>query len=171
MNIGRVLFCVLMLGPFAARAAAGGDAPMQPEGGSRTSWLDELLAPRPPPAKPQHAPVVQLLRQDHEQLERGRSVIQTPMAIGQRRFAHGLGTHSVSHIRVCSPEPIEGLSAWIGVDSNDRTQGGKGSVTFTVSNRGEELYRSGILRGGEEPSKIAVETKGATELDLLVGDG
>ena len=111
-----------------------------------------------------------LVRQDAEQLERGRSVIRTPLVIGRRRFRHGLGTHSVSHIRVSSPEPVERFSAWVGVDHNDRTGGGQGSVVFSVWAGGRELYRSKVVRGGQDPVKVDVATRGAGVLDLRVAD-
>jgi len=94
----------------------------------------------------------------------------TPLAIGSRRFEHGLGTHSLSHIRIYSPEPIERFTAWAGVDRNERTRGGQGSVVFSVAAGGHELYRSDILRGGDEPVRVDVPTKGARVLDLHVGD-
>ena len=118
-------------------------------------------------------PALQRIRQDFEQLERNRSVIQTPLKIGSRSFAHGLGTHSVSHLRLLSPEPIDRFDAWVGVDANERTAGGSGSVIFSVEVDGRELFRSPVRRGGEEPMQIAVTNPPASEvrtLDLRVGD-
>ena len=144
----------------AAIAAAAGERP----------WLERLVTPRPPTPTAPTGLALQLLRQDYEQLERGRSVIQTPLAIGKRRFQHGLGTHSVSHIRIQSPEPIERFSAWVGVDFNGRTQGGQGSVVFSVEAAGKELCRSKALRGGQEPERFDAATNGAKAIDLRVGD-
>jgi len=135
------------------------------------SWQDDVLAVPYPEPTLKNAPILQLVHQELEELEFGQSVIKTPLIIGQRQFKHGLGTHSVSHIRIYSPEPIERFSAWVGVDSNERTQGGRGSVVFSVSVEGEELYRSGVLRGGQEPERIDIDTKGVKIIDLHVGDG
>jgi alpha-galactosidase len=133
-------------------------------------WTPEL-SPRPvKAAEAQPGAVLELIRQDYEQLERGRSIMATPLVVGSRRFEHGLGTHSVSHIRIYSPEPIERFTAWVGVDQNERTRGGQGSIVFSVSAGGRELYRSGILRGGDEPVRVDVQTKGVRVLDLHVGD-
>ena len=141
-----------------------------PAGAQKSEWLAGLLSPHldspPGPA----APCLQLVRQDYEQLEINRSVIKTPLRIGSRAFGHGLGTHSVSHIRLFSPDPITRFSAWIGVDANDHTRDGAGSVVFSVSAGRRELFRSGILRGGGEPQQVAVEVSGVNTLDLLVGD-
>ncbi len=115
-------------------------------------------------------PTLSLLRQDYENLEIDKSVIRTPLVIGDRKFEHGLGTHSASRIRIESPKPIERITAWIGVDHNERTRGGAGSAIFLIGNERGRLYQSGILRGGEAPVKIDVDAHGATTLDLNVDD-
>src|SRR5690242_690079 len=66
------------------------------------AWRDELLAA---PYGPDQIPgdlTLELLRQDFESLEYNRSVIKTPLTIGERSFDHGLGTHANSHIRIHS---------------------------------------------------------------------
>jgi alpha-galactosidase len=63
------------------------------------------------------------------------------------------------------------LRAWIGVDANERTQGGAGSVVFVVTVGGRELYRSGVLRGGQEPVRLDVALSGARGIELVVEDG
>jgi hypothetical protein len=103
--------------PSAADAALGATP------GER--WIANLLTfPYESPAAAQ--PTIRVLRQDYEQLELNRSTVQTPLRIGSRRFEHGLGTHSVSHLRIVFPEPIARFTAWVGVDNNDRTQGQRG---------------------------------------------
>ena len=136
-------------------------------------WADRLLdVPYPPTAAPQPAKqaTLELVRQDFEDLEVNRSVIKTPMTIGKKRFQRGLGTHSVGHIRVTSPEPLARLLASIGVDNNQRTEGKRGSVVFSVSAGGRERFRSAIVRAGEEAVPIDVDLGGANRLDLEVGD-
>jgi alpha-galactosidase len=115
-------------------------------------------------------PSLTLLRQDYERLEINKSVIATPLTIGQRHFKHGLGTHSVSRIRIESPKPIERFAAWIGVDNNERTRGGAGSVVFSVASEHGQLFQSKTLRGGEEPVRVDLDTRGTKTLDLDVGD-
>ena len=68
-------------------------------------WQDKLLNVPYGGDSPQQVGL-QLLRQDFEDLERNLSVIKTPLIVGSKHFAHGLGTHSFSHIRVKSAEPI-----------------------------------------------------------------
>jgi alpha-galactosidase len=137
-------------------------------------WTDRVLAFPYAAVKPSGRPMLQLLRQDFEELERNRSVIKTPMKVGSRSFAHGLGTHSVGHIRVTAPEPIARFAAWVGVDNNERTQGGAGSVVFVVSAGERELFRSPVMRGGQEARRVETDCGGARTLDLRVeggGDG
>ncbi len=136
---------------------------------SARQTLDRLLSP-PPRDAAAAAARLELLRQDYEQLERNLSILKTPLTIGSRRFDHGVGTHAVSHLRVFAPEPVARFSAWVGVDRNDRTTGGQGSVVFSVALAGREVYHSPILRGGDEPEHLDLDVAGATVLDLHVGD-
>ena len=164
-----LLAMILLLVQMAGAAAESG----QSRAVRSTRWLDQVLNVPYPVFKPQDLkkPMLQLLRQDYEKLMVNQSVVGTPLKIGQQDFKRGLGTHSVSHLRVYSPEPIKKFEAMIGVDNNDRTQGQGGSVTFAVSDNKAELYRSPLMRGGEDSRKVEVDTKGTRAIDLLVGDG
>jgi len=136
----------------------------------KPKWQDRILEM---PYKEANVPVIFLIypiRQDFEDLELGKSVIKTPMRIGNKDFKHGLGTHSTSHIRVYSPEPIKHFSAWIGVDNNERTQGGLGSVTFSIEVNEKEIYHSRVFRGGQEPEKIEIDVEETNTIDLHVDD-
>jgi len=113
------------------------------------SWQEAILDAPYTPARLDKV-VLQLIRQDYEALERDRSVIGTPLTIGERKFDRGLGTHSIGQIAIASPDPIERFSAWIGVDHNDRTRGGAGSVVFSIEADGREVFRSKVLRGEED---------------------
>jgi len=133
---------------------------------------DDLMAfslPVPELGK-QAGAVLDLLRQDFEKLEAGRSILHTPLVIGQKQFKHGVGTHSVSRLRIRSPKPIERFSAWIGVDLNERTKVGGGSIVFSVATDQAELFRSEVLRGGQEPKRIDVDAKATQTLLLNVDD-
>jgi hypothetical protein len=138
-----------------------------------TTWIDRVLdVPYVATNLPEDAPApsLQLVRQDYERLERNQSVIRTPMTIGTKRFTRGLGTHSFSQIRVTSPEPLAKLKASIGIDLNQRTVGGKGSVRFAVVVYGKTVYRSGIFRGGQAPEAVDVALDGAKVVQLEVDD-
>ena len=58
----------------------------------------------------------------------------------------------------------------MGVDSNEQTIGGRGSVVFTVQVGGKEAFRSAVLREGMPPVPVKVDLAGATEFVLAVGD-
>ena len=133
------------------------------------SWLDTVFSGLEH-SRPRHAGI-QLLRQDYAKFELGRSSIGTPLRLGDQQFSHGLGTHSVSIIRVYSPQPIESFSASVGVDNNADTLGKHGSVVFVVTADDRETYRSGLLRSGEKPRRVELRLDGVHTLDLTVEDG
>lgn len=113
-------------------------------------------------------------RQDYGKLHLRQSVLNTPLRIGQQPYAHGLGTHAVSAIRVRLPQPAQQFSAAVGVDNNNDTGGKRGSVIFAVEVAGQEVYRSPICHGGEAPVPVQLDLKGAQEFMLRVldaGDG
>ncbi len=108
-------------------------------------------------------------RQDHSVLEFGRSCIGTPLRLGSREFAHGLGTHANSEIAVTVPEGATNFRALVGVDNNADTGGQRGSVRFSIEAGGAEVWGSGILRGGQEPVAVDLALDSQTrELVLKV---
>ncbi|MBI5831274.1 MAG: NPCBM/NEW2 domain-containing protein [Armatimonadetes bacterium] len=94
-----------------------------------------------------------------------------PMRLGDREFRRGLYCHAVSRVVVRLPGPGTRLTALTGIDSNDNTRGGRGSVVFLVAAGGRDLYRGDLLREGVAPVAIDVDLAGAREFELLVGDG
>jgi alpha-galactosidase len=154
------------------------EKPVQAESNSAPmaakEWFNRLLAvPYAPPAPASPAvalPTLELVRQDYESLERSRSVIQTPLIIGERKFTRGLGTHSVGQLRVRSAEPLKQFVATIGVDHNERTRGGQGSVIFRIVADGVEKFRSRVFRGGQAAEDVDLRLDGAHTLELFVDD-
>lgn len=110
-------------------------------------------------------------RQDYGTFRLGRSVMDTPLRIGTVDFAHGLGTHAESRVRVTLPRPAKTFSARVGVDHNYDTQGRRGSVEFSVAVGGQTRARTPVLRGGQAPVELTVELAGADELVLRVTNG
>lgn len=139
-------------------------------GHAEQPWIERIVTVPYPPKEPAGPLTLLLLRQDYEQLQTGRSVLDTPLVIGRKRYEHGLGTHSVGHIRLRSAKPIVRFSAEVGVDNNQRTQGRLGSVVFRVSADGKQRFQSPTLRGGKPPQRVDLELGGANLLDLHVGD-
>jgi len=96
-------------------------------------------------------------RQDHSVLRINRSCIETPLRIGTRSFERGLGTHANSEICIRLPEGTQRFRAFCGIDNNEDTGGQRGSVVCSVGADGKELFRSAVLRGGDEPTPVDVE--------------
>lgn len=62
------------------------------------------------------------------------------------------------------------FSAIVGVDTNDQTVGGRGSIEFSVSVGGKQAFHSAVLREGMPAVPVSVDLGGASELLLEVGD-
>ncbi|MBN2025001.1 MAG: alpha-galactosidase [Pirellulales bacterium] len=172
---GYFMRCVACAAWFLA-VLMGAPAAAAPATAARRGWVEETLTvpyrldvPETRSAA-EVLPTLTLLRQDFEELEADQSVLYTPMVVGSRHFQRGLGTHSASHIRVRVPAPMARFSAWIGVDNNWGTRGGRGSVVFRASADGREVFRSKVMRGQEEPRRVDLDVGGSTTLDLHVDD-
>lgn len=131
------------------------------------SWAEGVFSPRQESTQPG----LELRRQDHGTFGRNKSVLGTPLQVGDRKFTRGLGTHSTSDIRIRFDEPTREFIARVGVDNNHDTKGELGSVVFVVEAGGRELFRSGVCRGGQAPVDVKVELNGARSLVLRVLDG
>lgn len=93
-----------------------------------------------------------------------------PLRIGEHEFTRGLACHADSKIIVRLPAPGKILTSYIGLDDNEQTHTGQGSVTFGVRVGGRRLFRSGVYGVGTEAGLAEVELHGAEELVLEVGD-
>lgn len=94
-----------------------------------------------------------------------------PMRIGSSQYARGLYCHAFSRVIVRLPSPGAEFNAIVGVDTNDQTSGGRGSVVFAVQVVGKEAFRSGLMREGTASVAVDVDLGGATEFVLQVDDG
>src|SRR5512139_3514381 len=94
-----------------------------------------------------------------------------PMRIVDKEYTRGLYCHAVSKVVVRLPGPGKSFSARVGVDSNDQTSGGRGSVVFAVSVNGKEAFHSPLMREGTAGVPVNVPLDAASEFTLEVGDG
>jgi alpha-galactosidase len=94
-----------------------------------------------------------------------------PMHLGQIEYKRGLYCHAVSKVVVRLPGPGQAFSAIAGVDSNEQTSGGRGSVVFAVKVHGKEVFHSPLMREGIPGIPVKVPLAGAREFALEVGDG
>ena len=109
-------------------------------------------------------PSLTLRRQDYGKLGINRSIMDTPLGIGQRAFERGLGTHANSEIAIGFPvRSVKAFKALAGIDSN---RGTLGTVEFQVEIGGTNLFHSRKMRGGDEA--IPVEVKIPASADQLV---
>jgi alpha-galactosidase len=63
------------------------------------------------------------------------------------------------------------FSALVGVDTNEQTSGGRGSVVFSVTVAGQAVFQSARLKEGMAAVPVRAELNGAREFTLEVGDG
>ncbi len=94
-----------------------------------------------------------------------------PMKLGGANIEQGLYCHAPSHLVVTLPSAAARFEATVGVDSNDQTMPGKGSVVFVVRAGADERFRSPLLREGMTAIPVSVELNGAASLELIVEDG
>lgn len=93
-----------------------------------------------------------------------------PLQIADRQYIRGLYCHAYSKVVVNLPSPGKVFSAVVGVDSNDQTRPGRGSVVFSVDVGSKNLFRSDAVREGMPGTSVSVELGGAQQLVLEVTD-
>ena len=93
-----------------------------------------------------------------------------PMHLGEKEYTRGLYCHAPSKIIVRLPGAGGRFTAIVGVDTNDQTSGGRGSVDFSVHVGAAEKFRSGVMREGMPGKPVRVELDGTTEFVLQIGE-
>lgn len=149
----------------AAAVACAGAAPTPEELALRDKWVRQSFAP-PAPAAP---PAGLLVLANNDAVIRN-SRGGRPITIVDKQYSRGLYCHAVSRIAVTLPGPGKTFSAIVGVDSNDQTKGGRGSVVFSVTVNGKEAFKSPVMREGLAGVPVSVDLGGAAAFILEVGD-
>ncbi len=98
----------------------------------------------------------------------GVSVDGNPLTIGGHVFAHGIGSHADAEWTIALDGSARALHAAVGVDAE---VGEHGSVAFVVLVDDREVFRTPVMRGGEEPRLLSLDLRGAARLTLIVEDG
>ncbi|GMW01384.1 MAG: hypothetical protein AMXMBFR84_25210 [Candidatus Hydrogenedentota bacterium] len=93
-----------------------------------------------------------------------------PLNIAGIEFDSGLYCHAPSRLRVRLPKAGKTFQAIVGVDSNDQTRGGRGSVMFSVTTEEKTIWTSGTLNEGDMGVPVSIDLHGATEFWLEVSD-
>lgn len=94
-----------------------------------------------------------------------------PMQLGDRQYARGLYCHAVSKIVVRLAGAGKTFSATIGVDNNENTSGGGGTVAFSVTVGEKKVFQSEVMKAATPSRPVQVDLGGATEFVLEVSDG
>jgi len=162
-----MMVLLLLAASLCAVAGAGQAGEPDPPGAAAPDtvrWAAAVFgsAPEVRPAPRPARPTLTLRWQDHGLLGRNQSCIGTPLKIGTQDFKRGLGSHANSEIAVSfAPGSAKSLRTSVGVDNNHDTEGKFGTVEFSVESGGKELFRSKILRGGDEPVPVSVDVPAA----------
>ncbi|MBM4039451.1 MAG: hypothetical protein FJ290_13145 [Planctomycetes bacterium] len=96
-----------------------------------------------------------------------RNTIGAPLAIGQTRFANGMGVFAQSLQEFALNGQFRRFTATIGVDAVTE---GRGSVVFEVHADGKKLWASPVMSGLDEPRKLDLDVSGVNRLRLVVTD-
>jgi putative heme-binding domain-containing protein len=107
-------------------------------------------------------------RQGWNTAKADRSVADKTLTIAGKTYANGFGTHAVSDLIIDVKGSAERFTAEAGVDDE---QDGSGSVEFVLLADDKIIYRSPIIRSGDEAVKIDVTLTGVKQLVLHVTDG
>ena len=78
-----------------------------------------------------------------------------PMHLGTQTFTRGLYAHAPSRLAVRLAQPGQRFDALVGVDTNDQTSGGRGSVVFEVHIGGKAVWTSDVRREGMPGDTVA----------------
>ncbi len=160
--------CILLLGLLGRGAAAlAGIVATPEEMATAHRWIAAKV--ETPPATPRVEPGLVVLA-NHDPVLRNTRGSGRPLTIGKTPYARGLYCHAVSKVKVRLPGAGKSFSAIVGVDTNDQTVGGRGSIEFSVSVGGKQAFHSAVLREGMPAVPVSVDLGGASELLLEVGD-
>jgi alpha-galactosidase len=119
-----------------------------------------------PPSPP--APGLDVFANNDAVTQNGRGAYR--MKIGDKEYARGLYCHAVSKVDVRLPGPGRSFTAVVGLDHNDDTARGKGSVIFTVKVGDKVAFQSEVMRFGTPAREVNVDLGGAGMFTLEVGD-
>jgi hypothetical protein len=100
-------------------------------------------------------------------LQKNKSVWEKPMTIAGQRFVRGLGTHAKSRIVYNLSDGKYGrFQSWVGADGATSP-----TITFEVWLDGVKRWESGLMDRSTPAKWVDVDIAGASQLELIVGDG
>jgi alpha-galactosidase len=108
-----------------------------------------------------------LMRQGWGKPQVNRSIRETPLAMGGKKFEFGVGTHASSRLWVDLSGGCERFQAWVGVDD---AANGPATLSFTILADGKKLFDSGVMKPGDAAKRVDVDLRNVKMLLLKVGD-
>jgi alpha-galactosidase len=141
------------------------------------AWLKEHLLDcklKPSPAKPVEAaplppePGLDVFANNDAVTQNGRG--DKRMRIGDKEYSRGLYCHAISKVEVRLPGPGKNFTTVVGLDHNDDTARGKGSVVFTVKVKDKVAFQSEVMRFGTPGREVNVDLAGSDTFTLEIGD-
>ncbi len=93
-----------------------------------------------------------------------------PMFLAGKEYNQGLYCHAPSHLDVIIPEGGSRFEALVGIDSNDQTSGGRGSVIASLVIDGVVTWKSEVLREGMPLVPVSVDLKNEKRFSLILAD-
>lgn len=85
---------------------------------------------------------------------RDRTVSGRPLVVAGQRFGRGIGCHSRCELAFAVPAGARHFVASVGIADEVLTLPARGAVEFRVLLDGKELWKSGLLRGGEPATRL-----------------
>ena len=107
------------------------------------------------------------VQQSWGQPQTDKSIDGHPLAIGGKKFEHGLGTHAVSTLYIDLKGDAQRFTAQVGID-DEVNKSEVSRVVFHVLGDGRELWKSDVMKAGHAPKKVDVNLKGVKILLLMV---
>ncbi len=93
-----------------------------------------------------------------------------PLKIAEKTYSRGLYCHAVSKIVVTLPGPAKRFTAEVGLDHNEDTLRGRGSVVFSVIVSDQIAFKSDIMTVNTPPIPVDVDLKDVTSFIMEIGD-
>jgi len=128
--------------------------------GGRFVYLSDLE-----PADYRHVPYLNI----SWPYQRDRNLLGEPLSVQGQMYLKGVAMHSAGRLTYKLDAPYRRFEAAVAIDDS---AGGRGSVVFGVhvlrDGRWQEAYKSGTVRGGDEPQLVSIDLAGAQALTLTV---
>ena len=157
------LATIIMVQFYAANAAQIGPTP--DEMADKELWI-KMHFQKAPAVKEDAG--LHVLANNDAVAKNGRN--NKPLRIADKEYTHGLFCHAISKVLVHLPSGGRSFTATAGVDSNEQTRPGKGSVVFSVNIDGKEAFKSPVMHEGMPGVPVSTDLAGATSFLLEVGD-